>query len=786
MKRDSLKKAVCCVLAFVLALVLLPAFATPAAAAEPELPAVFDLRNVDTDGDGIGDTCWVTPVKCQNPFGTCWGFAAIASAETSILSSGLAAQGGYAAYADPENGLEELNLSEKHLAYFAMKTVDDPADPQYGEGLVFVGPEDSSAIYNSGGMPYYATTLFASGIGPVHEDLDGQFEYRGKGGWYLAYVSGDRIIPISLLEEDDWNIDGELRFYQSYVLKESIVLDTPAGKSGADWEDAVNAFKEVLYSGHAIQIGFYADQSMPGEDVKTEYLSENWAHYTYEPTYANHAVTVIGWDDHYPKENFAHKTLDGQDAPIPERDGAWLVKNSWGSDEREFPNSGDWGLLQGQDKGVYNAATGRWEYNAVEDAVHTGYFWLSYCDQSLCMAEALEFDSVTAEEGYYIAEHDYMPVTEMKALYYEGEISMANVFCIGDEVDAASIEMVSCQTYVPDVELHVDIYLLDEDWTNPTDGVIVSQADASYRYGGFHKLMLDMPALILRDRYFSVVVTQRMADEDDIYVCNYQLSYNENMVDVLGLSDYAVGVVNPRESYYGWGDDWGDLSEDYDELLGYLVGDDTPYFAMDNYPIKAYLAVPSETEVPRAAADYADLDPSAYYYDAASWILDNGIAMGTTPDTFSPGDPCSRAQTVTWLWRAAGMPEPETTASPFRDVTKDDYFYYAALWAAENGIIYGVSDGVFAPEKTVTRAQMAAILYRYEKLCGGGFTGAWAFQLEYADAEEIPEWAYEPFCYLTMNGIFEGDGENLHPNDTCTRAHAVCILQRYFADAAEA
>ncbi len=778
MKSIVSKKAACLAVLFVLVLALLPALAAPAAAAaaetETELPAVFDLRNVDTDGDGIGDACWVTPVKNQDPHGTCWGFAAIASAETSILSSGLAAQDGYAAYADPENGLKELDLSEKQVAYFALKPLDDLEDPQYGEGLRFLGEEGSSGVYSTGGMPFFATGLFASGVGPAHESIDEQLEYHGKD---KAIVNVDGA-PYCYSAKDDWNIDDELRYCQSYVLKESYILQSPAGLSGEAWETAVRDIKEVLYTGHAVNICIYGDMDF-WDGNRPRYFSENWSLFTFEAQQPDHVVTIIGWDDRYPRENFAHKTAEREDTPLPEHNGAWLVKNSWGSEEREFPNWCPWGLLQGQDVGVYNAATGKYEYNAIEGALHTGYFWVSYDDLSLSNVETLEFDAVTAEEGYYVAEHDYMPVWQMTNLSRDSEISEANVFCVGDDVDAARLEMISCQTVERNVDLHVDVYLLDEDWETPTDGTLVSQADTRQRYGGFHKVVLDTPVLLMRDRYFSVVVTQRYGEGK--YLFNFQICVNRDFADAYGYKAYCVSVINPRESFYGSPGNWKDLSDPFDfDVMEEMFGPGAGYYEMDNFPIKAYLAIPSEADVPRAAEDYTDLKEDAYYYGAASWLLDGDIAMGTSPDSFSPNEPCSRGQVVTWLWRAAGMPEPETKESPFRDVNKGDYFYKAALWAAENGVIDGVAEGEFAPGRAVTRAHMAAILYRYEKLSGGGFAGDWAFPLGYADAAEIPEYAHEPFCWLTMNGVFEGDGVNLNPTKPCTRAHAACVLQRYF------
>ena len=100
-----------------------------------------------------------------------------------------------------------------------------------------------------------------------------------------------------------------------------------------------------------------------------------------------------------------------------------------------------------------------------------------------------------------------------------------------------------------------------------------------------------------------------------------------------------------------------------------------------------------------------------YSYDAILWAVENGITNGTSKDTFSPTDTCTREQIVTFLWRYEGMPEPTSTVNPFSDVT-EGYSYKAILWAVENGITKGMTATTFEPDGTCTRAQIVTFLFR--------------------------------------------------------------------------
>ena len=169
---------------------------------------------------------------------------------------------------------------------------------------------------------------------------------------------------------------------------------------------------------------------------------------------------------------------------------------------------------------------------------------------------------------------------------------------------------------------------------------------------------------------------------------------------------------------------------------------------------------------------FVDVATGSYYEDAVDWAVGNGITKGTDDTHFSPDGICTRAQAVTFLWRAAGSPKPETRTMPFTDIPAGSYYYDAVLWAVENGITKGTSDTTFSPNMTCSRAQIVAFLWRSEKSPAAGTANPFADVKSTAYYADAVLWAVrEDITKGTTNTTFSPDAD-------CTRAQIVTFLWR--------
>ena len=172
--------------------------------------------------------------------------------------------------------------------------------------------------------------------------------------------------------------------------------------------------------------------------------------------------------------------------------------------------------------------------------------------------------------------------------------------------------------------------------------------------------------------------------------------------------------------------------------------------------------------------NFHDVSRLDYFYDAVKWAAENGIASGTGRYTFSPNAVCTRAQTVTFLWRAAGSPLPRYRVCPFTDVQPSDYYYNAVLWAVEQGITTGLNATTFGPDVTVTRGQVATFLYRAASAAKPNTFNPFTDVKTTAYNYGAILWAYD-------NRITTGTSDTtFSPDAYCTRAQIVTFLYRYY------
>ena len=672
--------------------------------AQSALPSKYDLRS-----DGL-----VTPVKSQSPWQACWAFAGIAAAETSMLS---------ATGSKYDKQTNDVDLSERHLAYFALHPVTEVDDPaQAGEGAYTVS-DDRNAAFDAGGKPVYITTLFSQGVGPQAEAM---FPYRGvdaqgksrlstqafesdpEGTTLLLYASTegmtadeykekleqqakaegktyDEVLKPKMEEAkkycednptyfylDDWTIpatDGSgnsnrtltpfMTLRDGNVLPEYQTMDA-TGTDVAPNPQSIAAMKQELVNGHGVSISYKADQARPGESADTRYINrDTWAQYTFEPTYATHAVCIVGYDDNYSKGNFTHtvykkdaegnlvKDEEATTASTPPYDGAWIVKNSWGSEtDKTTDDLGN----------VINNGT----YGVRENGKATGYFYLSYYDKTISQPETMTFspDLLDGAGDFEVLQHDYMAAqggfytTPAKA----DVTSSANVFETSQDL---SIKAVSTRTSEENQRVTFAIYELRDGATEPTDGTMLYRTSRNFEYAGFHRLDLDWALEVKAGKKIAVVSTVSTLNSDGtrLYSASANQAMSKQTVDflkekkVVASPLYGKTVVNKGESFLYSDGKWVDWSEHTAALpksteevvpgTGITLPGNTyiDQYPIDNFSIKLY-AVSAEktpsTEDPTKTGGAATTGTSGTS-SAATTGMSGTSSAAATAKTKAPG-----------------------------------------------------------------------------------------------------------------------------------------------------
>ena len=176
------------------------------------------------------------------------------------------------------------------------------------------------------------------------------------------------------------------------------------------------------------------------------------------------------------------------------------------------------------------------------------------------------------------------------------------------------------------------------------------------------------------------------------------------------------------------------------------------------------------------ANEFIDVPAGSYFYEAVMWAVENGVTTGISASRFDPDGICTRAQAVTFLWRAAGSPVVNY-AMNMSDVPEGSYYAEAVRWALSEGITTGTTENTFSPDSECTRAQAVAFLFRYaaseavtlQELVSG-----------FSDADSVPGYALPAMNWALAEEIVQGNGSKLMPNDSCTRAQIVTFLFRAY------
>ena len=601
------------------------------------LPEKFDLRQRGT----------VTPVKTQDPWGSCWSFGTMAASETSILNSlGLTAE----EYAEKYG--EAMDLSERHLAWFmahALPEISDYAEGEYpydpgqaGEGMHELADVGAQSL-DMGGNYAVATSTLAAGMGAVQERVA---PYQSREG--------------SLLKSDDWSLDEELRFRPSYELKNANILPAPAGRD-ADGAyvyrpEATEAMKQEMLRGRPVGICFKADHAMPEltpedkraqlasriEDVtgvsdgdKAQYLdarsgmirledlSDDALKHLIDVRCALNGIEENPYDmsalDRGQLERiFQSKYFSKPYEELVKKEEDEAGQKTYMSFIGENPvvyaqytddvlRSNHAVCAVGWDdtfpassfpEGRRPPADGAWIVkNSWGDTWGTdGYFYLSYYDKNLCAVQSFEYvvsEDVQSMDHLSILEYDYMPAEIVSSTLFETPVYAGSIFEVEED---SALQFVSAMTGDLNATVTASVYLLNDGATQPTDGTLIGSATETFEFGGYHRLALTENLALKKGARIGVTVLERVPVADGVKFALVNTgSLGEKAVEAYArrhadedasLMRYCVGVVNPGESFVSFDDGrWIDWCDVVSRIGGQ---GDCALMAYDNLPVKAY------------------------------------------------------------------------------------------------------------------------------------------------------------------------------------------------------
>lgn len=275
--------------------------------------------------------------------------------------------------------------------------------------------------------------------------------------------------------------------------------------------------------------------------------------------------------------------------------------------------------------------------------------------------------------------------------------------------------------------------------------------------------------------YGGTSTTQMIIRPKEITLTDLDLDAKSAVFDGVLETDTDISLDFERLNY--------EILEDIDDAVSKvlitnlkLTGTDAKNYLLTTKNMETYM---NTDNLPNIKIPFTDVAPERWYYDSVEYVYKNKLFSGLTDTLFGPNTPVTRGMVVTVLYRAEGNSQV-TDACPFNDVRKGSYYEDAVTWAAQNGIVTGYTDTVFAPSDPILRQQIAAIFYRYAAFKGYPVDSSSATELNFLDTDDISSYAVTPCKFCVAEKIITGKtAELLKPKDQTTRAEMAAILQRF-------